>query len=191
MRNVLLTAGLIMLLAPVLRFDIVGAAQQQPGDAAIVAEFDHRLRGYVELHRRLEGPVATVAVSDDWQQVRAAIDALAGGIRAARKDAHRGDIFAPPVERWFRQRLAVLLKDCNTTELMATLNEENPEGLVLVPEVNASWPAEASLGPMPPQLLAGLPPLPDDLQYRFMDRDLVLWDAHANIIVDFIKQAMP
>jgi hypothetical protein len=191
MRNVLLTAGLTMLLAPVLRFDIVGAALQQPGDAAMVAEFDHRLRGYVELHRRLEGPVATVAVSDDWQQVRAAIDALAGGIRAARKDAHPGDIFAPPVERWFRQRLAVLLKDCNTTELMATLNEENPEGLVLVPEVNAPWPAEASLGPMPPQLLAGLPPLPDDLQYRFMDRDLVLWDAHANIIVDFIKQAMP
>jgi hypothetical protein len=44
---------------------------------------------------------------------------------------------------------------------------------------------------MPPKLLAGLPPLPDELQYRFMNRDLVLWDVHANVVVDLIKRAMP
>ena len=192
MRKALFTLGLTLLLAPVLHFDLMtGFALQPAADEAVIAEFNRRVLVYVGLHRRIEGPVTTVAVSDDWRQIRAAIDALAAGIRTARSDAQRGDIFAPPIERWFRQRIAVLLEDCNTAELLETLNEENPEGLVLVAEVNASWPPEASLGPMPPHLLAGLPQLPDDLQYRFMNRDLVLWDAHANIIVDFIRQAMP
>lgn len=43
----------------------------------------------------------------------------------------------------------------------------------------------------PPHLLAVLPPLPDELQYRFMNHDLILWDVHVNIIVDFIKGALP
>lgn len=193
MQKGLLTIVLTLLLAPMLRFEPMARtpAPQAFDDAAVVAEFNQRVRAYMDVHRRLEGPVTTVAVSDDWRQIRAAIDALASGIRTTRSGAQRGDVFAPPIERWFRQRVAVLLKDCSTAELLDTLNEENPEGLVLLPEVNASWPPEASLGPMPPNLLAGLPQLPDDLQYRFMNRDLVLWDAHANIIVDFIKQAMP
>ena len=192
MRKVLLLAGFTMLLSPTLGLELIASTPSTVSDdAAIVAEFNRRVLAYVELHRRLEGPVTTVAVSDDWQQVRAAIDALASAIREQRRGAKRGDIFAPPVERWFRQRVAFLLKDCNTAELLEVLNDENPEGLVLVPQLNGSWPAGASHGPMPPNLLAGLPPLPNDLQYRFMERDLVLWDAHANIVVDFIKQAMP
>lgn len=185
-------AGLALLLAPMLRVELAaGARPQHAEDAAIAAEFNRRVLAYADLHRRLEGPVTTVAISDDWQQVRAAIDGLAAGIRTQRGGARRGDVFTPPIERWFRQRVAVLLADCNTVELLAILNEENSEGLVLIPEVNGAWPPDASLGPMPPRLLAGLPELPDDLQYRFMHRDLVLWDAHANLIVDFIKQAMP
>jgi hypothetical protein len=39
-------------------------------------------------------------------------------------------------------------------------------------------------------LLAVLPPLPDELQYRFMSHDLILWDVHANLIVDFITGAL-
>jgi hypothetical protein len=192
MQKGLLAIALTLLLAPMLRIELMARpAPQASPEEAVVAEFNRRVLAYVDLHRRLEGPVTTVAISDDWRQVRAAIDALASGIRTARSDAQRGDIFTPPIERWFRQRVAFLLKDCNTAELLDTLNEENPEGLVVVPEMNGTWPREASLGPMPPNLLAGLPQLPDDLQYRFMNRDLVLWDAHANIIVDFITQAMP
>ena len=194
MRN-LLFAGVAMVLAPLLHFQPVagtGVAVQPPAnEAVIVSGFQRGVQSYVELHRSLEGPVPTIAVSEDWQRVRAAIDALAIQIRAARKDARRGDIFTPDVERWFRRTIATLLRDCDIAELLASLNEENPEGLVLLPRVNGSWPEEASLGPMPPLLLGGLPPLPDELQYRFMNRDLVLWDAHANIIVDFITHVMP
>jgi hypothetical protein len=128
---------------------------------------------------------------ENWAEVKAAIEALGVKIRAARQNARQGDLFAPHIERWFRRTIAERLKDCDIDELLKTLNEENPENLVLIPQVNGEWPEEASLGPMPPKLLAGLPELPEELQYRFMNRDFVLWDAHANIIVDFITQAMP
>ena len=44
---------------------------------------------------------------------------------------------------------------------------------------------------MSPHLLAVLPPLPTELQYRFVNRDLVLWDVRANLIVDYMKGALP
>ena len=44
---------------------------------------------------------------------------------------------------------------------------------------------------MPVDLLAALPRLPCEVQYRFMTRDLVLIDIDANLIVDFIPDAIP
>jgi hypothetical protein len=43
---------------------------------------------------------------------------------------------------------------------------------------------------MPPQLLQLLPPLPAGLEYRFIDCDLILWDPHANLIVDFLPNTL-
>lgn len=43
---------------------------------------------------------------------------------------------------------------------------------------------------MPPCLLAALPPLPEELGYRFLAGDLVLVDLHARLIVDFIPRAL-
>jgi hypothetical protein len=33
--------------------------------------------------------------------------------------------------------------------------------------------------------------LPEELEYRFINRDLVLYDGHANLIVDFVRDAIP
>ncbi len=188
-----LGAGLALALAHV-RIPTISSSREADAqietDSRVIADFQTRVQRYVELHRTLEGAMP-VPAPDDWAAVWAALEALGVKIRAARKNARQGEIFAPDIERWFRRTIAGCLKDCNTDELLATLNEENPEDLVLIPRINGAWPEEASLGPMPPKLLAGLPELPEELQYRFMHRDFVLWDAHANIIVDFIKQAMP
>ena len=44
---------------------------------------------------------------------------------------------------------------------------------------------------MPPLLLTQLPPLPPELQYRFLGRALILLDADANLIVDVVPDALP
>jgi hypothetical protein len=59
------------------------------------------------------------------------------------------------------------------------------------PDVNGRWPEGVPQPSMPLHVLAVLPRLPPELEYRFMNRDLVLWDAHANVIVDYIKRALP
>jgi hypothetical protein len=43
---------------------------------------------------------------------------------------------------------------------------------------------------MPIVLLQSLPPLPEDLEYRLLDHDLVLWDIHADLMLDVLPDAI-
>jgi hypothetical protein len=58
-------------------------------------------------------------------------------------------------------------------------------------KVNDSYPPDLPLTTMPPTLLQLLPPLPQQLEYRIVGRDLVLLDLKANLIVDVVRQALP
>ena len=42
-----------------------------------------------------------------------------------------------------------------------------------------------------PGFLWTLPALPEELQYRFVGRDLILLDVHANLVVDILRDAIP
>jgi hypothetical protein len=44
---------------------------------------------------------------------------------------------------------------------------------------------------VPVNILARLPRLPDDIEYRFLGRDLILLDARARVILDRIPSAIP
>ena len=57
--------------------------------------------------------------------------------------------------------------------------------------VNGAYPSGASRSTVPPSLLLALPPLPPSLHYRFVGKDLILLDAVAQIIVDFVSAAAP
>jgi hypothetical protein len=43
---------------------------------------------------------------------------------------------------------------------------------------------------MPGLLLARLPGLPGDIQFRFVGRDLILYDVRANTIIDRMPDAI-
>ena len=44
---------------------------------------------------------------------------------------------------------------------------------------------------VPPQVLQTLPKLSEDMEYRFIGDRIVLLDAHAHLIADFIDDALP
>jgi hypothetical protein len=46
------------------------------------------------------------------------------------------------------------------------------------------------LSTMPPSLLLNLPKLPEGLEYRFVGRNLILYDSKANLIVDILRNAI-
>lgn len=158
-------------------------------DAEVLADFERRVQAYIDLHRRLEGPLPPLKVSSNPFEIQQARDALGEAIRRARAGAKQGDIFTPPIAAVFR----LLVKDgCRARfdELLAIVNEE-VEHPIVPPRVNERWSATAPFCLMPPDVLNALPSLPEELEYRFLNRDLVLYDGHANLIVDFIKDAIP
>jgi hypothetical protein len=42
---------------------------------------------------------------------------------------------------------------------------------------------------MPPQVLKQLPKLPEELEYRFVRTNLILFDPHAHTIPDWVERA--
>jgi hypothetical protein len=65
---------------------------------------------------------------------------------------------------------------------MAAIMDENPGDLSR--RINRAYPTGQPLASMPARILAALPRLPDDLQYRFLGRALILIDTRTNLILD-------
>ncbi|HEX2524281.1 MAG TPA: hypothetical protein VHP35_19385 [Terriglobia bacterium] len=159
-------------------------------DTALLADFQKRVQKYVELHRRLEKLLPPLELSDDPAKICSAIGALKRELRAARIKGKRGDIFTNDIGELFRRVILEALKDADPVELLAMFAEEDPNPTAL-PRVNASYPGAAQIAVMPGRILLALPELPEELRYSFMHRALILWDVHAELIVDFIPDAIP
>jgi len=56
--------------------------------------------------------------------------------------------------------------------------------------VNAAYPEKQPLPTVPPDLLARLPKLPEQLEYRLVGKHMILRDIDANIIVDDMLNAI-
>jgi hypothetical protein len=111
-------------------------------------------------------------------------------IREARKDAKQGDIFTPEIRQLFRRLMYPEVKGPEGRETKAAITEESHELKAVPLKVNADYPDSAPLMTVPPNILAALPKLPEDLEYRFVNRTMILIDTHANLIVDFVPNAI-
>jgi hypothetical protein len=172
--------------------------QAEPVLQEIVAmqAFEERVTRYVLQHRLLEATVPPLQPTRDVRQIDMAVQALALRIRLARADARPGDLITPEAGLVFRRRIAACLTAAEWAAVLgenAAEVEEEEEGVFAGPPVvltvNMTWPEPVPFGFVPPQLLAVLPRLPDELQYRIVGNALVLWDHHANLIVDFLPEA--
>ena len=52
--------------------------------------------------------------------------------------------------------------------------------------VNGRYPDAMPMSTMPPDMLAALPTLPEDLEYRFVGNRLMLLDVQSHLIIDFV-----
>lgn len=163
-----------------------------------VKDFTARVGEYVKLHQRVERELpalpSVLPAKAPPEQIAAHQMALAKAIRAARPNAQQGDIFST-AEAYFRRMIAAEVKGKDGASARETIKEGNPkneptaEPVALA--VNAVYPEKAPVSTMPPTMLLRLPPLPDELNYRFVGRHLILHDTHADLIVDFILNVVP
>ena len=150
----------------------------------VVAEFGTRVSSYVELRSELEKGLPPLTVTDRPEEIRTAERALARRIRVARAKAKQGDIFTPTIGVEFRK---ALLAEMNG-KTWAAIMDDNPGAFSA--RVNSTYPERKSLSTVPPNILAVLPELPEDVEYRFMGRHLVLLDTRARVLLDGIPYAI-
>jgi hypothetical protein len=84
--------------------------------------------------------------------------------------------------------LAPQLKGETGRDTKAVIKEDSPPSVPL--RVNAKYPEKAALPTVPPNILTTLPPLPKEVEYRLVNKDLLLLDPDAELIVDYIPNAI-
>jgi hypothetical protein len=159
-------------------------------DAKLLQEFKKGVDAYMDIHRRLEKKAPPLKETDDPAKIKASQDGLAALIRAERAKGKQGDVFTPAIAQHFRRLMYPEMQGEQGKETKESLKEDAPNAKAILLKVNARYPDSAPLPTVPPNLLANLPQLPEDLEYRIVGKDLILRDVHANLIVDFIPKVI-
>lgn len=157
----------------------------------VIHDFNHRVDWYVRLHRRLERGLPPERLFGDLEDMSFAVDALHQALIDARPNAKPGTFFTPAAAELLTTRLARAITASGRTPAEAWI-AMNLGYLAGIPEarVNARIPQGRHVRVWP-SLLAALPALPEELEYRFVGWDLVLVDVHADLVIDVLKDALP
>jgi hypothetical protein len=148
-------------------------------------EFLDRVAEYVEIRRQVTAGVDGPMFCSDPEELSRQAEQRAAAIRSARPLASEGTIFTPRVTVFFRARL-IHAAQIGAIDLAT---EADPYDDVVL-GVHAALPWSAGR-PAAPRLVGLLPPLPDELEYRFVGRHLVLLDVDTNLVVDLLRDALP
>jgi len=156
--------------------------------ALAITDFLKRVDDYAALHRQLEDTLPKLAKQTTPQEIDVNQRALAKLIQDARKNAKQGYILTPGIQRFVRTVLRPIFSGKEGAQIKDEILDSEYKGSVKL-VVNGRYPDEVPVSTMPPQVLAALPKLPDDLEYRFIQNHLILFDSHAHLIADFMTSA--
>ena len=160
-------------------------------DAALVAQFTKRVQAYMAVHESVheQGGVPSVPNEATPEQIDNYQRALGRGIQQLRPKAKPGEIFTKEIRAYFRRQLERVFSGPEGRRLKAAIMDENPGPIKL--QINGRYPDSVPLATMPSQVLAELPKVPQELEYRFIGERLILLDVPAHLIIDYIEEALP
>ena len=153
-------------------------------------DFAKRVDSYLTLRKSIVDSVGDLDPTKSQAEITARATALANGLIAARSQAKPGDIFTAE----FATIVATLIKEEYRRRSIAvreTRDDQQDELPDFKPAVNQLYPTTYPLATFPATLLPLLPSLPEQLEYRVVQHYLVLRDVEANLIVDFMPNAVP
>lgn len=171
---------------------LAAAAADAPAGTGFSA-FQKNVNAYLKVHQEQEKKVPALKPGATAKDINDHKSAFGKALRSARADAKQGDIFGTSAPA-FQALLARELKGPENSSLRKAVKDENPAKKLAGPieiHINETYPSSLPLSTMPPALLAGLPRIPLDLEYRVMGRVLILHDRDADMIVDFLPEATP
>jgi hypothetical protein len=157
-------------------------------NAVVMVDFQKRVEAYVALHRKLEDTLPKLSKQTNPHEIDAHERALGSLVQAARQAAKPGDLLTPAMQRVVRTILRPIFSGTEGAQIKKEILDKEYKGNAKL-MVNARYPDEVPISTVPPQVLASLPKLPEELEYRFIQNSLILFDSHAHVIVDFMDRA--
>jgi hypothetical protein len=158
-------------------------------DARALESMLERINDYAAVHKKLEDTLPKLSKESTPEEIDRNQRALGRLIQKERRDVKPGAIFTPDAQAVIKRLLARVFAGPDGAALRASIMDENPVTIKLA--VNSRYPDTVPLSTVPPQVLQGLPKLPEEMEFRFISRHLILMDVHAHIIVDLIENALP
>ncbi len=157
----------------------------------VLRTFDREVDRYVRLHRRLQRELPPEHMYTDDEDMSVAIDALHDALVDARPYAQAGALFTPAVAELLTRRIELAIAATGLKPEAALLAMKHGyQPAIPALRVNDRFTGVRHVRVWP-ALLAVLPTLPTELAYRFVGRDLVIVDLHADHVVDILKNALP
>ena len=152
-------------------------------------EFHDRVEAYEKLHKEAEKSLPKLKKKDRAEAIAARQEALVNKIRELRNNARQGDIFTPSATEAITRTIKAVFAGPEAREVRKTIQAGEPlKGFEV--QVNQRYPDNMPFTTVPPTLLRKLPELPEEVVYRILGPALLLIDRKANMIVDFIPNAI-
>lgn len=181
-----------LLTAALLPISVVSVALQtlSPQEQKLLDDFAKNAKAYMDKEHAL--PADKLKPKSDIELLEKQRVALRDAVRQSRPDAKQGDFFTPPTATVFRKLLARTMTGPDGAKIRASLKHAEPEAPMKF-VVNADYPNRQGqpIQSMPPTMLQTLPPLPKGLEYSIAGNTLALRDTNANLVVDFLPDALP
>ena len=163
-----------------------GENQDQQRDAHALHIFNDRVQGYLRIHHKAEDSfnLPHLKPTGSIRKIQQRQRTMAQHIGELRKNAREGEMFPPEVRAYFERSLAASYR-ANSKEILAVLD--------CIPRVdeklrpNDVYPATWEYNPMPPTILLHIPRLPPELEYRIVNKDLIVLDLEADMVVDILR----
>jgi hypothetical protein len=166
---------------------VVGPLSEE--DAKALATMNDRLKLYLDIHKDLEKGLPKLSDSATPKEIDTNQRIFEQKMRDARKNAKRGELFTAAAEPVIKRLLANVFAGPEGKQLLDSILDEQPTNVKLA--VNARYPDSVPVSTVPPDVLQALPQLTEDMEYRFIGRNLILLDTHAHVIADYIEDAIP
>jgi len=164
----------------------LAVAQKSAPDIQI---FEKQVNDYIALRNKVRANAPKLSKDSTPEQIHAYRTTLQDALRTARPNAKPGEFFRPEVADFIRRTLKAEFQGKERQELREQIFETETQGVVI--RVNYPYPQSAELSEMPATLLAKLPPLPKELRYRFVGRNMLLVDRESDVIIDYMPDALP
>jgi hypothetical protein len=159
-------------------------------DQKVLSDFSKQVKDYTSKEHSLAAD--KMKPTSDVSKLEQQRKQLRDAVQQSRPNAKQGDLFTPEAAPVFRKLLAKVLNGPRRAKIKSSLDHAEP-GAPDAFRVNAEFPNKKGqpIQSVPPTVLKVLPALPKGMEYCIAGNTLALRDSNANMVVDFLPNALP